>query len=160
MWLCLFWRKQCFFVTVRAGTAYRKIWRLVNNDAAYERVRSKVTSRYTEYGSCSRRWPFMWTFSSRRDLLLCRWKTLVTVLDVPGFRRHSGQYLARWARSAVRVHSISEKVSAWRAQQISSAYCIDKPAATCDRKKVCNERCGVLQKIFNQSVTTNSTRQS
>ena len=22
---------QCFFVTVRAGTAYRKIWRLVNN---------------------------------------------------------------------------------------------------------------------------------
>ena len=23
--------RQCFFVTVRAGTAYRKIWRLVNN---------------------------------------------------------------------------------------------------------------------------------
>ena len=26
-----------------------------------------------------------------------------------------------WARSAVRVHSISEKVSAWKAQQMSSA---------------------------------------
>ena len=25
------WANQCFFVTVRAGTAYRKIWRLVNN---------------------------------------------------------------------------------------------------------------------------------
>ena len=24
-------QKQCFFVTIRAGTAYRKIWRLVNN---------------------------------------------------------------------------------------------------------------------------------
>ena len=64
----------------------------------------------------------MWTFSSRCDLLLCRWKTLDTVLDVLGFRRHSWQYLARWARSAVSVHSISEKVSAWRAQQMSSAY--------------------------------------
>ena len=43
----------------------------------------------------------MWTFSSRRHLLLCRWKTLVTVLDVLGFRRHSWQYLARSAISAL-----------------------------------------------------------
>ena len=28
---CNMCNKQCFFVTVRAGTAYRKIWRLVNN---------------------------------------------------------------------------------------------------------------------------------
>ena len=53
------------------------------------RVRSKFTPRYTGQGSCFRRWPFMWTFSSWSDLLLCRWKTLVKVLDMQGFRRHS-----------------------------------------------------------------------
>jgi len=55
------------------------------------------------------------TFNSQCDQLLCRWKTFVTVLDVLSFRCHSWQYLARWARSA--VHSILEKVSAWRALQ-------------------------------------------
>ena len=35
----------------------------------------------------------MWTFSSRRDLFLRRWKTLVTVLDVLCFTCHSWQYL-------------------------------------------------------------------
>jgi len=29
---------QCFFVTVRAGTAYRKIWRLVNNFCSHNKV--------------------------------------------------------------------------------------------------------------------------
>ena len=29
---------QCFFVTVRAGTAYRKIWRLVNNFCSRNKV--------------------------------------------------------------------------------------------------------------------------
>ena len=73
------------------------------------RVRSKFTPRYTGQGSCFRRWPFMWTFSSWSDLLLCRWKTLVKVLDMLGFRRHSWQYLVIWARSAVTECILSQR---------------------------------------------------
>jgi len=53
--------------------------------------------------------------------MLCRLKTLGTVLNMLGFRCHCWQYLARWARSAVKVLSISEKVSDWKAQQMSNA---------------------------------------
>jgi len=52
---------------------------------------------------------------------LCRWNTLDTVLAELGFKRHLRQYCVMRARSAVRVHSNSEKVSAWEAQQMSSA---------------------------------------
>ena len=71
-------------------------------------------------GSCFRHWPFMRTVSSLHDLFYASRKhlSLVTVLDVLDFRCHSWQYLATLA---VRVHSISEKVSAWRAQQMSLA---------------------------------------
>ena len=108
---CLHWHPMKYQRVSRSGCSCSLASLCYMTGVPCMRVRSKVTPTYTGYGSCFRHWPFMWTFSSQRDLLSCRWKTLVTVLDVLDFRRHSWQYLARWARSAVCM-CISEKVSA------------------------------------------------
>jgi len=54
-------------------------------------------------------------------------KTLVTVLDVLGFRPQDGQI---WLS---RVHSISES---FHLEDTANVIGIDKPAATCDRKVI------------------------
>jgi len=104
----------------------RRLFRLLSLAAVFDRcslygnVRSRVTPRYTGFGSCFNRSPFIETFSWRFAQVFRRWNTLDTVFEVLGFSRQLWQYWVTRAKSAVNVHSSSAKVSAWVVQQMSS----------------------------------------
>ena len=96
----------------------------------YDKVRSKVTPRYTGKKSCLSGCPSIKTANWREAKALCRprWKTLVTVFVMLGLNA-SNDSIQTCELGLLRVHSISAKVLSWTAQQMSSAIRIDELAA-------------------------------
>ena len=70
----------------------------------------------------------MLTFNSRRYLLLCRWKTLVTVLDMLGFRQ-------------LTVFGKMGKIGCQSALYLGESFCLEGTAnVTCIDKHVTYDR--------------------